>query len=235
MICPSFDESFSHQLCRKCLQRRTPRADPISDGRLWAPCPACWGEAPPSPLLGLSPRGQLRDAVPAASHPRGAGRERTEGEPARTRGPSPRPRALAFPPEPPLPVGGTGLSAARRSRLRPGLRSLVHSLVLSHIQRLGGSSALEAPPQAPLHQGTRPLCAQAGPATLGPRRLVPADVVRLPAPRRRALRPYASRLPSASVSPSAVGRGRDERPSEEPQYGAGAWLMAPAAVAVLWP
>lgn len=107
------------------------------------------GRPLPSPLLGSSPRGQLRDAVPAASHPCGAGpsgrREGWPGHAARLRAPEP----VAFPPEPPLPVGGTGLSAARSSRRRQGWRSLVHSLVLSHIQRLGGSLALEAPPGRP--------------------------------------------------------------------------------------
>lgn len=68
MICPSFDECFSHQLCRKCLQRKTPCTDPISDRRVWAPCPACWVEASLlSPLLYSSLKGQLKDVVPAAS------------------------------------------------------------------------------------------------------------------------------------------------------------------------
>ena len=65
MICPSFDEHFSHQLCRKCLQRRTPRTDPISDRRVWAPCPACWVEAPsPAPSSARPSKGSLKTPCP---------------------------------------------------------------------------------------------------------------------------------------------------------------------------
>lgn len=65
MICPPFDERFSHQLCRKCLRRETPRTDPISDGRVWAPCPACWVEAPsPAPSSARPSKGSLKTRCP---------------------------------------------------------------------------------------------------------------------------------------------------------------------------
>lgn len=65
MICPSFDERFSHQLCRKCLQRKTPHTDPISDRRVWAPCPACCVEAPsPGPSSARPSKGSLKTLCP---------------------------------------------------------------------------------------------------------------------------------------------------------------------------
>lgn len=87
MICPSFDERFSHQLCRKCLQRKTPCADPISDRRIWAPCPACWVEAPLlSPLLYSSLKGQLKDVVPAVSSREGRRQSRARSVAGMMRG-----------------------------------------------------------------------------------------------------------------------------------------------------
>lgn len=65
MICPSFDEHFSHQLCHKCLQRKTPHTDPISDRRVWAPCPACCVEAPsPGPSSARPSKGSLKTLCP---------------------------------------------------------------------------------------------------------------------------------------------------------------------------